>query len=103
MQDFGWYAVPESFKVYLTVDIDEAAKRAFNDKKRKDSENFATIEEQKQDLMKRYKLENDRYWKLYNVRRDDLSNYDLVLDTTEGKPEKQAEKIIEKMAREIEL
>ena len=25
----GWYAVPESFKVYLTVDIDVAAKRAF--------------------------------------------------------------------------
>ena len=31
----GWYAVPESFKVYLKVDIDEAAKRAFNDEKRK--------------------------------------------------------------------
>lgn len=99
----GWYAVPESFKVYLTVDIDEAAKRAFNDKNRKDSENFETIEEQKQDLMKRYKLENDRYWKLYSVRRDDLSNYDLVLDTTKGNPEKQAEKIIEAYQKWLEL
>ena len=26
----GWYAVPESFKVYLKVDIEVAAKRAFN-------------------------------------------------------------------------
>ena len=43
----GWYAVPESFKVYLTVDINEAAKRAFYDKNRKDTENLATIEEQK--------------------------------------------------------
>ena len=34
----GWYAVPESFKVYLRVDIDEAAKRAFEDKKRKNTE-----------------------------------------------------------------
>ncbi len=25
----GWYAVPESFKVYLKVDINEAARRAF--------------------------------------------------------------------------
>ena len=36
----GWYAVPESFKVYLTVDIDVAAKRAFQDNERKDTENF---------------------------------------------------------------
>ena len=31
----GWYAVPESYKVYLKVDIDVAAQRAFNDKNRK--------------------------------------------------------------------
>ena len=41
----GWYAVPESFKVYVKVDIDEAAKRAFNDQNRKETENFKTIEE----------------------------------------------------------
>ena len=92
----GWYAVPNSFKVYLTVDIDEAARRAFNDEKRKETEKFETIEEQKQDLITRYKLENERYWNLYKVRKEDLSNYDLVIDTTEGKPEKVADKIIEK-------
>ena len=36
----GWYAVPQSFKVYLKVDIDVAAKRALNDEQRKSSENF---------------------------------------------------------------
>lgn len=102
MQDFGWYAVPESFKVYLTVNIDEAAKRAFNDEKRKATENFRTIEEQKQDLIIRYNLENERYYKLYNVKKADLSNYDLVLDTTEGNPEKQAEKIIEEYKKWLE-
>lgn len=91
----GWYAVPESFKVYLTVDIDEAARRAFYDENRKETEKFETIEEQKQDLIKRYELENERYWNLYHVRKEDLSNYDLVLDTTEGNPEKIADKIID--------
>lgn len=67
----GWYAVPESFKVYLTVDIDEAARRAFFDEKRKQTESFETIEEQKQDLIKRYALENERYWNLYHVRKED--------------------------------
>ena len=91
----GWYAVPESFKVYLKVDIDIAAKRAFEDMARKNTEKFASVEEQKQDMIKRYKLENERYWNLYKVRKEDESNYDLVIDTTNYTPEEIADKIIE--------
>lgn len=98
----GWYAVPESFKVYLTVDINVAAERAFYDEKRKQTESFSTIEEQKQDLITRYQLENERYWNLYHVRKEDLSNYDYVLDTTEGNPEKQADKIIKAYKKWLE-
>lgn len=85
----GWYAVPESFKVYLKVDIDVAAKRAFEDTNvdRKDTEKFDTVEEQKQDMIRRYNLENERYWKLYHVRKEDMSNYDLVIDTTYMEPQ----------------
>lgn len=89
----GFYAVPESFKVYLTVDINESARRAFNDPNRKSTENFATVEEQKQDILRRYKMENERYWNLYHVHKEDLSNYDLVIDTTNLKPQEVAEKI----------
>lgn len=92
----GWYAVPESFKVYLTVDIDVAAKRAFYDENRKDTEKFATIEDQKQDMITRYNLENERYFKIYNVRKEDMNNYDFVIDTTYLSPEEVAEKIISK-------
>ena len=87
----GWYAVPESFKVYLRVDIEEAAKRAFQDEKRKKTESFATVEEQKQDMIKRFNMENERYWNLYHVRKEDMSNYDLVVDTTNITPEEVAE------------
>ncbi len=87
----GWYAVPESFKVYLRVDIDEAARRAFYDENRKDTESFATIEEQKQDMIKRFNLENERYWNLYQVHKEDMSNYDLVVDTTDKTPEEVVE------------
>lgn len=90
----GWYAVPESFKVYLKVDPNEAAKRAFFDKKRKASENFDTIEEQRIDMEKRYKSENERYYKLYNVRKEDESNYDIVIDTTNITPQDVANLII---------
>lgn len=92
----GWYAVPESFKVYLKVDIDVAAKRAFldQDRERKDSEKFNTLEEQKADMIKRFNLENERYFDLYKVRKEDMSNYDLVVDTTNMTPQEVAEKII---------
>lgn len=98
----GWYAVPESFKVYLKVDIDVAAKRAFEDPLRKSTERFSTIEEQKENMKKRYMLENERYWKLYGVRKEDESNYDFILDTTDLTPELAADKIEQEYKKWIE-
>lgn len=92
----GWYAVPESFKVYLKVDIDEAAKRAFNDEERKDLENFSSFEAHKKALIERFEKENDRYFNLYGIRKDDMNNYDLVVDTTSLTPEEVADIIIRK-------
>lgn len=88
----GWYAVPESFKVYLKVDIDVAAKRAVEnqDEYKSKTERFNTIEEQKADMQKRYKLENERYYMVYGVRKNDMSNYDLVIDTTDKTPDEVA-------------
>lgn len=91
----GWYAVPESFKVYLKVDIDIAAKRAFSDENRKRSENLPTIQAQKEDMQKRAKNDLERYYNLYNVYRNDMSNYDFVLDTSYLKPEEVLSKIKE--------
>ena len=83
----GWYAVPESFKVYLKVNIDIAAKRAFADPNRKRSEDLPTLQAQKEDMIKRTKNDLERYFNLYNVHRNDMSNYDFVLDTSELSPE----------------
>lgn len=78
----GWYAVPESFKVYLQVDVEVAAARALQDLNRKETEKFETKEEQKEDLLRRFALENERYFKLYGVRKEEKQHYDLVVDTT---------------------
>ncbi len=91
----GWYAVPESFKVYLKVDIDVAAKRAFADPNRKKSEDLPTLEAQKEDMIKRASGDLARYFELYNVHRNDMSNYDFVLDTSKLTPEEVLEKIKE--------
>ncbi len=93
----GWYAVPESFKIYLKVNIDIAASRAFNDSSlnRKSTENFTSVEEQKADMITRYNLENERYYQVYNVHKEDMSNYDLVIDTTDKTPDEVANIIVE--------
>lgn len=98
----GWYAVPESFKVYMTVDLEEAAKRAFNDPNRKKTENFNTIEEQKQDIEKRFNLENERYFNLYGIHKEDKANYDFIIDTTKISKEEVAQKIIEAFEKWLE-
>jgi cytidylate kinase len=90
----GWYAVPYSFKVYLTVDLDEAAKRVFYDENRGKVEKYSSIEQAKKEIAERFKLENERYLKIYNVNKNDMSNYDYVLDTTNITPEEAADKII---------
>lgn len=98
----GWYAVPESFKVYLKVDLDVSAQRAFYDEKRKSTEKFNTVEEQKQDIIRRYNYENERYWNLYQIRKNDMSNYDLIVDTTDKTPEEVAKIIEEEYSKWLE-
>ena len=95
----GWYAVPDSFKVYLKVDIDVAAKRAFADPNRKRAESLPTLESQKQDMIKRSKNDLARYFNLYKVRRDDMSNYDFILDTSNLTPEE----VLNKIKQEYEI
>ena len=98
----GWYVVPESFKVYLRVDIDIASKRVFNDVNKKDSEKFDSIEEVKKQINYRYKEENERWFKTYKIHRDDMSNYDLVIDTTNMSPVEVCNLVIEKYNKWLE-
>ena len=44
-------------------------------------------------MINRYNMENERYWEVYGVRKDDMSNYDLVIDTTNLTPNQVADKI----------
>ena len=49
----------------------------------------------KEDLQKRFKLENERYFELYNIHKEDLANYDLVINTSNITPAQVANVIIE--------
>ena len=88
----AWHFIPNSFKVFLDVSIDEAANRLLN--ANRDSEPVANINEAKKVLTERWDAENERYKKLYKTDNTNLKNYDLVILTDN--------KTIEEIVLEIE-
>jgi len=102
MLNYGWYAVPESFKVYLKVDIEVAVNRAFNDQTRKNSEPYATKEEAREKILYRHREETNRWMDTYGVNRDDMSNYDLIIDTTRLTPDEVCNKVITEYKKWLE-
>jgi len=84
----SWHFIPQSFKVFLDVEENEAAKRIMNDPAHHASgEDFFSLEEAKDFLKKRCESDNLRYQKYFKVDVYDRKNYDLVVDTTNLTPE----------------
>lgn len=79
----AWHFVEESFKVFLSVNINEAARRVYADASRGDVESYASVEECAARLTERAQTEDRRYRELYNIEYFDYSNYNLVLDSCE--------------------
>lgn len=89
----AWHFAEKSFKVFLSVDIDEAARRVFGDD-RGQVEKYKSIEDAKAQLIERASTEDMRYEKIYGIHYFDFNNYNLVLDSTNCSPEFLAERII---------
>lgn len=82
----AWYFVPDSFKIYLYVDVNIAAERILNDKKRI-NESYNDFASAKQNIIDRRKSEVLRYSNFYHVDVNDYRHYDLIIDT--GSADKQ--------------
>ncbi len=78
----AWHFIPNSVKLFLDVDLQEAAKRIFADQ-RTDEFHHETIEGMQKAITKRQNDDAARYKKWYNLDFLDLKNYDLVIDTTD--------------------
>lgn len=95
----AWFFIPNSFKIYLTVDIDTAVKRIMGDLKRM-NEIYVSFDNAKVDILKRKESENMRYIKIYGADCANMENFDVVIDTSETKPEEIADKIIDLYKKE---
>lgn len=96
----AWHFVEHSFKVFISVSLEEAAERVMNDT-RGAEEKYTSLEEAKKLLAERASTEKIRYKDIYNLNYMDFSNYNLVIDSTFCTPDKIAE-IIYKEAKAFE-
>ncbi len=95
----AWHFAERAFKVFLSVSIDEAARRVYNDDKRGEVETYSSIEDAKKNLIERARTEDVRYKDIYGLDYFNLNNYDLVLDSTFTKPEVLASVLLNEKKR----
>lgn len=93
----AWHFAQPSFKIFLSLSLDEAARRVFHDD-RGSVETYASIEEARQMLLARTNNENERFRTIYQSDYFDFHNYNLILDTSCETPDALAARIIEELA-----
>lgn len=88
----GFYWIPESFKVYLDLDIDVATARIFKDSisnqgRIKSGERTPDLATASEAVRKRMQEEQKRFRRLYNIDPFNTNRFDLVVDTSRHSPE----------------
>lgn len=98
----AWHFAVNTFKVFLSVSINEAARRVFNDN-RGNVESYSSQEDAKAQLLERAHTEDIRYKDIYGIEYFKTSNYNLLLDSTFSSPEILAGVIMSEKAHYEEL
>lgn len=94
----AWNFVEQSFKVFLSVDLMEAARRVYQDKSRGEVEAYKSVEDAADQLRARAANEDKRYEELYGIHYFDFGNYNLVLDSSFAPPALVSEVLLHEAA-----
>ena len=95
-----FFFLPESIKIFLKVDFEEAAKRILKDlqnaekRRERNEEVVLSLPKVKEKIIRREEEDAQRYKKLYGLDHRDEKQYDLIINTTSLTPEKAVEKIL---------
>lgn len=95
----AWHWIPQSFKVYLDLDLTTAAQRilAAMTPERIAAEHIPDDpDEYGKVLQNRLDSETRRYKKIYNIDPSKITNYDLVIDTKTTNLEQTVQMVLEK-------
>jgi cytidylate kinase len=88
----GFYWIPESFKVYLDLDIEVATARIYNDAtsnaaRSSAGEGTTSLLDVSRQVKTRMEEERSRFRNIYHVDPYDLSHFDLIVDTSRHSPQ----------------
>ena len=88
----GFYWIPESFKVYLDLDIDVATARIYKDSvdnagRQMGAGMAKTLQEVQKQVHSRLNAEARRFISLYGIDPYDTKNFDLVINTSRHSPQ----------------
>jgi len=88
----GFYWIPESFKVYLDLDMQVATVRIYkdavsNNMRLKSGETVNSLALVAEQVQNRMEIERDRFRNLYNVDPYNTAHFDLVIDTSRHSPQ----------------
>jgi cytidylate kinase len=103
----GFYWIPESFKVYLDLDMDVATARIFKDSVTNELREYNTgFDYSIQDVQKlvQARLDNEqrRFRALYGVNPYSTANFDLVINTSRHSPQTVALTVFDTYKRWLE-
>ncbi len=85
----AWHFAEDTFKIFLTVDPTVAAQRVMANP-RDSEERYRSVEEARDKLVERSRVEQSRFRELYGVDYCDYGNYNLVVDSSARTPEQRA-------------
>ena len=88
----AWHFTKDTFKVYLSTDVETAAARIWN--AQRVCEHASTLDETIVCTKERRASEKKRYSEKYGVDITDLTNYSLIVDTTYATPDEVAAVIL---------
>ena len=90
----AWHFAKDTFKIFLTIDPMEAARRVMNNQ-RGAEERYESIDDACAGLLKRGNVERERFIQIYGVDYFDNNNYNLIVDTTSRTPDEIVNIIME--------
>lgn len=93
----GWHFVPGSYKVFLEVRPEVAARRIYGAGRGSERENV-DLEATMRAIAERTNSERERYLSYYGIDYLDHGHYDLVIDTSDLTPDQVVSTILEHLS-----
>lgn len=92
----SFYFIPDSFKLFLTINKTVAAERILKNQ-RPDEKPVSSVAEMEEVINERLSADKKRYQEYYGLDPSDKKNFDVVLDTTDL----NVEQIVEAVLKQI--